>query len=532
MSKQEINIKRNPTDRDKGFPKGTPKFQRRFFEIVPGFLTWSLLTLPFVLALLGQYTLFVIYISFIVAYWSVRTVKFVVGIWIGTRRMKNDLAQDWVKKARLANPDGYEKLKFIYLCPVYSEPFELLDKTFEAFSKNDIGGKKIDVVMAMEEGKQELQKENFKKLDKKYGKIFNSLQYYVHPKGIPEEIVGVKGANINWAMRHYVEKMEKEGKNIHDYLLVTCDSDLRPTPKYLSAIAYKYLTVEEPDNRYYATAVHTFNNNIWETPSMIRIQSSMLTLVLLQNWVTHKKRRLPFTKEEVYVLDSFSSYVVNLKTLKDVQFWDPEIANDDTAFYWNAMVRTKGTFKSEEVYIPTHNDAVLSGSYVKSHKSFYKQQYRWGWGIVNAPITFAALYQDKNFPLFRKLSMFGLIFEHNIWYLTIVFILTFGLQIMNLDKSFQFTSIAHNLPQLVSVIFSLITLSNIPIVIFRRILSPIPKGWKWHRHVLDFLETFLVTVNMLTFGFIPYVQAQTEMMIGLSKFKRNFYVTEKGSPKK
>ena len=82
-----------------------------------------------------------------------------------------------------------------------------------------------------------------------------------------------------------------------------------------------------------------------------------------------------------------------------------------------------------------------------------------------------------------------------------------------------------------SVVFSLIMLSNIPIIYFRRQMSPIPNGWKWYRHVLDFFETLLITVNMLTFGFIPYVQAQTEMMFGLGKFKRNFYVTEKGVKK-
>ena len=70
-------------------------------------------------------------------------------------------------------------------------------------------------------------------------------------------------------------------------------------------------------------------------------------------------------------------------------------------------------------------------------------------------------------------------------------------------------------------------LSNIPIVIFRRKITPVPKGWKWWRHILDFLETYLITVNMLTFSFIPYVQAMTEMMLGLGKFKRNFYVTDK-----
>jgi len=32
---------------------------------------------------------------------------------------------------------------------------------------------------------------------------------------------------------------------------------------------------------------------------------------------------------------------------------------------------------------------------------------------------------------------------------------------------------------------------------------------------------------MLTFNFIPHIQALTEMMLGKGKFKINFYVTEK-----
>jgi hypothetical protein len=75
-------------------------------------------------------------------------------------------------------------------------------------------------------------------------------------------------------------------------------------------------------------------------------------------------------------------------------------------------------------------------------------------------------------------------------------------------------------------------LSNIAIVIYRRQITPVPKGWKWWRHVLDVLETYLIAFNMLTFSFIPYIQAMTEMMLGLGKFKRNFYVTEKVKIKK
>ena len=518
-----------PKDKDGGFPKGISPFLRRLYEFVPGLVMWLFLLSPFIFALLRWDQAFAIYIAFLVAYWSLRTIKYMVGIIIGLKRKNVEMNTDWVSKIDMEIGEESKRVRFMYLCPVVSESLDTLEPTFEAWSKSDIGADRIDVVVAMEEKKKDLQIANFEHLKQKYGKKFGSMRYYIHPAGIEGEVAGVKGANINWAARHYVEDLEKEGKDIANYMVITCDSDLRPHPKYLSAVLYKYLTVEDRDNTYYASAVHTFNNNIWRVPPLIRAQSNMLTLVLLQGWVVDKFKRIPFLGERIYVKDTFSSYIVNLKTLKEIEFWDPEIANDDTAFYWNAMVRSKGTFKSQEVYIPTYNDAVENESFVKTHVSYYKQQHRWGWGSVNVAITMASLFsKSEKFPIYRRAFMLKNIFEYQVWYMTVVFILSFGLIIMGwLSPSYQFTVLAYNLQRALSYIFAIITLTNIPIVIFRRQLSPVPKNWKWWRHLLDFAETFLVTVNMLTFGFIPYVQAQTEMMLGLAKFKRNFYVTEK-----
>jgi len=96
-----------------------------------------------------------------------------------------------------------------------------------------------------------------------------------------------------------------------------------------------------------------------------------------------------------------------------------------------------------------------------------------------------------------------------------------------LNPNYQYTVFSYNLPRILSYIFFFVMLSNIAIVVYRRKITPVPKHWKWWRHLLDFVETYLITVNMLTFSFIPYIQAITEMMFGRYKFKRNFYVTEK-----
>lgn len=526
--KQNIQKRYKPKDREGGFPADMPYLKRRFFEILPGLFVWILLLLPVIFALLRWNVAMVVYMSILVAYWFFRTVKFIVGLYIGVKRMEEEKATDWVGKIKELNSLEFENLRYIYLCPVYAETFDILEPSFEAWAKSDIGAKRIDVVMAIEEKKKDLQLENFKKLKEKYGKKFGNMRYYIHPANIPGEVAGVKGANINWAARHLVKDLRKEGKDPSNYLLITCDSDLRPHPKYLSAVIYRYLTVEDPKHTFFASAVHTFNNNIWDVPPMIRTQSNMLTTVILHLWVFDKSMKIPFSNDRVYTRDTFSSYIVNLATLEEIEFWDPEIPNDDTAFYWNSIIRSKGKFKSQEVYVPTYNDAVENKNFIKSHVSFYKQQYRWGWGIITFPIALAVMSTDKkNFPNNKKLVMMKMMVEY-LWVLTVVFVLTFGLNITSwLNPTYQYSVFAFNLPRIMSYVFTLVVLSNIPLVLLRRKITPVPKDWKWWRHILDFLETALIAVNMLTFAFIPYIQALTEMMLGKTQFKRNFYVTEK-----
>jgi hypothetical protein len=517
-----------PKDRDGGFPSNMPYWKRRFFEILPGLFVWILLLLPVIFALLRWNVAMVVYMAFLVMYWFFRTIKFLLGVYIGVKRMEEEKATDWVGKINELDSPKFKDLRFIYLCPVYAETLDVLEPSFDAWAESDIGAERIDVVIAMEEGKKELQLENFRKLKEKYGERFGSMRYYIHPSGIPGEVAGVKGANINWAARHLVDDLREEGRDPGDYLLITCDSDLRPHPKYLSAVTYKYLTIEDPKYTFFASAVHSFNNNIWDVPPIIRTQSNMLTTVVLHLWVFDRSMKIPFSNDRVYTKDTFSSYIVNLETLEEIEFWDPEIPNDDTAFYWNSILRTKGEFKSQEVYVPTYNDAVENKTFIKSHVSFYKQQYRWGWGIITFPISLAVMSTDKkNFPNHRKLLMMKMMFDY-LWVLTIVFVLTFGLNITSwLNPTYQYSVFAFNLPRILSYVFTLVVLSNIPLVLLRRKITPVPEDWKWWRHILDFLETFLIAVNMLTFAFIPYIQALTEMMLGRTKFKRNFYVTEK-----
>lgn len=516
------------SDRVDGYPAQTPIWLRRVLEILPGLLVWFLVLSPILFGLLGLEQVFVFYISFLIIYWVYRGIKFVVGLGVGVSRMRRDLKTDFIGKIKEVNEDAFNDLSYIYLCPVYKEGIDVLEPSFEAWSNSDVGADKIHVVVAMEERTaDDIQIPNFKKLEEKYGKKFASIQYYVHPKDIEGEATGVKGANINWATRQFVKKLESEGKDLSKYLLITCDCDLRPDPKYLSAITYKYLTVENPEKKYFTTAIYTLNNNIWRVPTLIRVQSSMLTLVILHTWVTEKYEHVPFVRSILSSKETFSSYVVNLKTLKDVHFWDPQLGIDDSTFFWNALIRFKGEFQGEEVYVPTHSDAVENETMVKSYKSFYKQQHRWGWGVIVFPTTIASLIYEKEIPLYKKLYIIFAMYRTYIFFTTVVYLMTFGLQLLGIiSRDYLFSSASYNLPNAMSFLLSILLVCNVFIVYYRRQIMPIPKGWKWWRHIIDFVEVALIAVQQLSFGFIPYIQADTEMMLGKG-FKKNFYATDK-----
>jgi hypothetical protein len=457
--------------------------------------------------------------------------RFSWGIVVGYRRMKRDLSVNWIKKLKKEYKKEFDEIRYAYLCPVYAETIEeTLESSFRSFAKSDVGGEKIDVLFAIEEKKKDLQLKNFKYLKKKYGKKFGSMRYYIHPQNIPGEVQGVKGGNLNWAARKFVKELEEKGKDISKYLLITCDSDQRVHKKYLSAITYKYFSSEDRDRAFYATAVHTYNNNIWRVPALVRSFFMMSQLAVLQTWATQKTYWSPTTKRDFHCRESFSSFVVNLKTLKDVSYWNPEISNDDSAFYWNALVRFKGDFRGEEVYIPTYNDAVENRTYIETHKSFYKQQYRWGWGIINFPLTLAGILRDPDFPNSYKLLTIRAFFENQIWYITIVYLLTVGLRSLSIfNPSYLYTAAAVNIDRVFTVLFAALAVTNIPMVYVRRKITPIPRNWKIWRNILDILEVLLLTVNMLTFSFLPFIQAPTEMMLGLRKKKNSFYITDKVS---
>lgn len=503
-------------------------FDSPFFKIVrviPGVVTIGLLLAPIWATLIGKPQIVLYYVAFLSVYWFYKTIVTNVGNFIAYRRYRRALDLDWdamikrIEWSELPNqeqlPESYDALKVAVLIPAYKESYSVLKATFDSIKNSTFDLKKISLVVGLEASAGPEREEVMKQLQSEYNDVFHEFKYYIHPKDIPGEAVGIAGANLNWASRGFAKDVMERGENLKNYQVIKYDSDMLIHQKFISNYVHTYLTTP---NRYYAffsPAVMLYSNNYWEVPVLMRVFSGVLTLALMSEWVVAKKKK-----------QSFSCYGFNLNLLHQIDYFDPKIGVDDTGFYWRAFLALDGNFRGEEFYAPCYNDAVQADTYVKSHVIMYKQLRRWGWGAIVYPMTIQGLTNNKNISTRKKVGSMVEMFRVYNLYSTIAFLLSFSIPIITLmNPDFGLSSSAHVLPKIVSTLMTLALVGLFPSrSILEGLYGPPPKKLGILFFIWHYFEQLMLVVFSLTLGFFPYLQAQIEMMLGKSM---TFMVTPK-----
>lgn len=517
LGKKNITLKDViPKGKRNGYPVSVPRWYTKFFEIVPGFITWFFLLSPILAAVIHKPMWFVYYMSFMAVFWTIKGLWFVIGILRSYRKYQEEIAINWAKKIEDENLDD-SRVKYVLVYPLYREDLSVINPAIKTWAESKVDTKKkFTILFAVEEKYSEQELEYINTIKQEYGSKFKEIIVVVHPQ-IKGEVKGVKTGNINFATRMFVDMLRKRGERIEDYLLITCDSDQRPDPQYLPAITYKYLKSEDRMHQVFMTAVHSFDNNLWRVPVLVRVLSEFITLSIMFRWgVRHINGN-----------DTFSAYVANLKMVENMEFWDPQLENDDTMFYLNGRSRYGPRFKSVAVWVPTHNDAVENKNPMQTYKSLWKQQVRWGWGTIVVPAFMAQLLDNKKLTLGEKLRSIVRVFDERLWFRTAALLITFGLPILSLlSPEYRNSAVSYNLPRILRTIMNGVVLFMIPIVYVRVKIMPPPKQWSHWRKFLDILEIVWLTLVLYTFGFMPTTQAQTEMFFRKGP-KEEHYVTDK-----
>jgi hypothetical protein len=312
-----------------------------------------------------------------------------------------------------------------------------------------------------------------------------------------------------------VHELESRGFDISKFLTTSPDEDLRFHKEYLARVSYAYLSEEKRDNKFYQTAMYLFHNNYWEVPGIIRAWSVSLTLPILSSSVTHLTDR-----------ETWSCYTINLKLMKDVDYWDTSIGIDDTPFFWRPFDKLNGDFECRTFFVPLYADAVYHPNKIENLKAQYKQLVRWGWGIITFPIAAKVLLTNKNIPLLLKLKKTYLFLENFVIFKLSVLLFTFAFPIISLiNKDFAYSPLSYSFPTTLSFIMRISTFFVLPMFAIK--LLVVPKNTKWGKLRLFWnyiLEIPLHIIIWYTYALIPFMIGPTKMMLG---HKYNFVVTEK-----
>lgn len=482
----------------------------RVFEMIPGVLVWTTLIGAVVLSIVLP--LWAIYIIILFdLYWLMRVGYLLIHLLAGWRHFRWSVNQPWLEKAKEL-PEFANIYHLIFL-PTYREPIEVLQASLRALTKINYPKDKLIVVLAGEERDQANFLKNVELLKTEFADSFSHFLTTIHPANIVGELAG-KGANINWAGHRAQEYVDKLGLKYENIIVSSFDIDSCPHKEYFSLLTYTYLT--HPDRLHTSyQPVAVYDNNIWESPSLMRIIANSTTFWLFTDLVRPER------------LFTFSSHSMPMKALVDVGFWQNDIVTEDSRIFLQCFVHYDGNYRVTPLYIPVSMDTVYTGSFWRSLVNQYKQQRRWAYGVENFAYMAYHFWRSKRVPFATKFRYIWNQLEGVYSWATapiIIFILG-RLPLMFADTEVKSNLLAHSAPIALQWLMSIAMMGLVFSAVLSTIMLP-PKPTKHHRlkYITMVAQWILFPASMLIFGAIPATDAQTRLMLG--KYL-GFWVTEK-----
>lgn len=473
----------------------------RTLEILPGALVWLTLVLVVGLAFLRPLWAIVFIVLFDL-FWLFRIVYLLVYLLIAYRRFRQAIRIDW--RSRLLAQPGWERFYHLVVIPTSGESREVLETTFAALARVDYPNKRrLIVALACEERDRSRAEASARVLQDRYATTFGALLVTYHPGDIPGEIAG-KGSNITWAGRRAKTYIDRHGIPYENVIVSSFDADTQPYQAYFSYLTTVYAA--QPNRlRSSYQPIPLFNNNIWQSPAIMRVLANSTTFWLMTE--TLRPDRL-FT---------FSSHSMPFQALVDVDFWQSDIVTEDSRIFLQCFVRYDGAYTVTPLYVPLSMDTVLGHSFWESVVNQYKQIRRWAYGVENFPYMVWNFAANPRIPLRKKVKYLWNQLEGVYSWATapIIIFLLGWLPMQVMHDSVAETALAQNAPLVISWLVRAAMIG----LLFSAILSttflpPRPPGVGRARFATMLLQWILFPFSMVLFGSIPAIDAQTRLMLG------------------
>lgn len=492
----------------------------RFYEILPGALSWStlLLLLVFSFQLPALVAVFVVLFDL---YWFLKTVYLFFHLRYSFVRMKQTLAKDWAAEIRSLSGDGNDRGESIYhlvVLPMYEEPLSLVRETVGTLARTGYGRERMFVTLAVEARGGEADRAIAEAVAHEFGGAFAGFHVAYHPADIPGELPG-KGSNETWAAKEAVKRFIDPRKLSYERVLVSVfDIDTRPGPDYFGVLTYRFLTEPKPLRASYQP-IPLFTNNLHRAPIFARLIGFTTTFWNFMQQSRHEQ------------LVTFSSHSIPLSALSEVGYWHTGIVSEDSRIFFQCFVHYGGDWRTVPLYYPVTMDAVEGDNLPRALTNLYKQQRRWAWGIENIPYLFGEFRARRELPRRAKFFWgFNLLEGFYTWATSSFIIFFFGWFPLILGgRDFNATVLSYNLPVVTGTLINLSVLGIVTFAVLSATLLSPRLVWErrntW-RSLWYVMQWLLLPVTLLVWSGVPALDAQTRMMLG-GRFRLGFWRTPK-----
>lgn len=508
----------------------------RFFEILPGLLSWSILFLPFVLSVISP----ALTVFFIIAYmlmWFTKAVGLNIRVLQGWKILQEHQRLNWlelldeletgeVKDPHVQRPEWhYENLLRLQVqSPVvkpseivhaiiiatWNESREVLEPTIKAILNSHYDMQKVIFVLAYEDRGGPVVEKQALDLVEEYKRSFRHAIAAKH-KDLPGEMIG-KGGNITNAGRILQTYLEAEHIDPKKVVVTTLDSDNRPHPSYLAGLTYLYAVSPDPV-RVSFQPIPMFTNNIWDAPAPMRVIATGNSF-----WQVIQALRQ-------HMLRNFSSHAQSMQAIIDTNFWSVRTIVEDGHQFWRTYFRYDGQHEVYPLFLPIYQDAVFAGTLGKTLKAQFYQLRRWAWGASDvAYVAEKGFFTKNSIPKLDVTFKFLRLLEGHVSWATAPLIMAFAAFVPLLVNADDLA--ANQLPLIASRIQQIAMLGIlVTLYLSLKMLPPKPARYKRHRTLFMVLQWIYLPITSICYASFAAFNSQTRLMFG--KYLGKFDITDK-----
>lgn len=529
-------------------PFGKRKPLYRFFEVLPGLLSFGMVALLFILSAINP-ILGTIYLLILISVTLIKAIGTAFRTVQGHRTLEAAMRVDWhsrfedlkkphesyerlhgekssgyqfsehtenVRRLSAANKNEYpdpEKIYHAVIMTVYNEGLDTLRPTIEAVMATSFPNERIIFTIAYEERGGVETENNIKMLKKEYAGIFYDFVLSKHPKDLPNEVVG-KGPNLTYAGEMLAKYVRSKHLPIENVIVTSLDADNRMHVKYLDAVAYEFVVHKERQNLTYQP-ISIFTNNVWDAPAPSRV-------VAVSNSFFNVT-----TTMKTHALRNFASHSQPLLALEQMRFWSKRTIVEDGHQYWRSLFFFNGNYDVLPIRIPIYQDAVISETFFETLTAQFVQLRRWDYGASDVAFVGSELFsKDREISFWLLLPKFIRLLDGHVTCAYMAPVVAFGGWVPMIMNLYSREMAAFNLPNIVSIVQT-IALIGVLVTIWTsfKLLPKRPEKYKKSRTLGMISQWLLMPIVALFYTSFAAFYSQTRLMFG--KYMEKFDVTKK-----